>query len=190
GARSTRSPAGGAAALRGLGFPPPACPGPALGEGSGMIATGVVPADAADRFIERLEPGSLKVPGVVFATAGCGSEDAHRALQGLSDIALSHDNCPHQVVLCGIAASIDMAIGRLEKNGVFCQRLPFQSGFHSPLFTAYVGPHRENFSRLDLRAPRETLWSATTCAMYPRAPDEIRNLAVEHLVRPVRFREL
>jgi phosphopantetheinyl transferase len=176
--------------IRRLGLLPRDVAGHSIGEWSGMIATGIIPADAADRFIAALEPRSLKVPGVVFATAGCGSEEANSALEGLSDIALSHDNCPHQVVLCGLGSSIDAALGRLEKSGVLCQRLTFQSGFHSRLFSDFVGPHRENFARLPLRASRETLWSATTCAPYPRTPDEIRALAVEHLVRPVRFREL
>ena len=153
-----------------------------------MIATGVIPDEAVDSFIARLAPGALPVPGVVFASAGCGSEVAVAALDGLDDITLSHDNCPHQVLVCGVEASVDAALARLRANGVLCQKLAFQSGFHSPLFSAYVGPHRENFARFPLRAPRTTLWSATTCAPFPEDLDAIRALAVEHLVQPVRFR--
>ena len=176
--------------VRTLGVVPNHVAGHSIGEWSGMIATGVVPDEEADRFIANLVPGSLEVPGVVFASAGCGVEQAEAALEGLDGITLSHDNCPHQVLLCGGEASVDVAIDRLRSDGVLCQKLPFRSGFHSPLFAGYIDPHRENFARLPLRAPRGTLWSATTCAPYPDAPDAIRALAVDHLIQPVRFREL
>jgi acyl transferase domain-containing protein len=177
-------------AVRKLGLEPRDLAGHSIGEWSGMIAAGMISDSSADRLITSLAPGSLKVPGVVFATAGCGSLEALSAIEGMGEIALSHDNCPHQVVLCGVEASIETALARLRACGILCQKLPFVSGFHSPLFADFVGPHRENFARLELASPRTTLWSATTCAPYPDTPEAIRALAVDHLVRPVRFREL
>ena len=176
--------------LRGLGVAPADVLGHSIGEWSGMIATGVIPEPALDAFIGTLRPGTLEVPGVVFAAAGCGVEGAEAAMRGLPSIALSHDNCPHQVILCGIESSVDTALARLREEGVLCQKLPFQSGFHSPLFADYLAPHRENFRLLPLEAPRAPLWSATTCAPYPADPDAIRALALDHLVQPVRFRAL
>jgi phosphopantetheinyl transferase/malonyl CoA-acyl carrier protein transacylase len=176
--------------LRDLWILPDDVAGHSIGEWSGMIATGIVPSQAVEPFLATLEPGTLKVPGVVFATIGCGFEQARGALDGLDEIALSHDNCPHQVLVCGVETSVDAALARLREGGVICQKLPFQSGFHSPLFAGYLGPHRENFARLPLVPPHMTLWSATRCAPYPQTPDAIRALALEHLVRPVRFREL
>jgi acyl transferase domain-containing protein len=178
------------AAVRRIGALPDDVAGHSVGEWSGMITSGMLPHEAVDRFVSELDPDSLKVPGVVFASAGCGLEQAKGAIEGLRDIALSHDNCPHQVLVCGIEHSIDVALERLKDQGVLCQKLSFQSGFHSPLYADYLGPHRENFAGLPLRAPHTPLWSATTCAPYPETPDAIRALAVEHLVRPVRFREL
>jgi len=176
--------------LRDLWILPNDVAGHSIGEWSGMIATGIVPDQAVEPFLATLAPGTLKVPGVVFATIGCGSEQAGVALDGLDEIALSHDNCPHQVLVCGVEASVDTALVRLRESGVICQKLPFRSGFHSPLFAGYLGPHRENFARLPLGPPQMTLWSATRCAPYPQTPEAIRALALEHLVRPVRFREL
>ncbi len=176
--------------LRGLQVVPSHVAGHSIGEWSGMIATGILPDRAVEPFIASLDPGSLKVPGVVFASAGCAAEQALAALEGLEQIALSHDNCPHQVLLCGVETSIETAMARLRDGGVLCQKLSFQSGFHSPLFAGYLEPHRDNFARLPLEPARTPLWSATTCARYPDEPDAIRALAVDHLVRPVRFREL
>ena len=176
--------------LRGLGVSPSHVAGHSIGEWSAMIATGVIPQAELDAFVATLKPGTLEVPGVVFAAAGCGHERARAAIEGLSEIALSHDNCPHQVLICGKEASIDVALTRLKDDGILCQKLDFQSGFHSPLFAPFVEPHRRNFEQLPLRAPNAPLWSATTCARYPRDPDGIRALSIQHLTEPVRFREL
>jgi acyl transferase domain-containing protein len=176
--------------LRDLGFCPAHVAGHSIGEWSGLLSTGIVPAAVADEFVSTLRPGAIKVPGVVFAAAGCGVDRANAALRDLPDISLTHDNCPHQILFCGQEASVETAIARLREDSVLCQKLPFQSGFHSPLLADYLGPHRDNFARIALRPPRTPLWSATTVERYPHDADAIRALSIEHLVRPVRFREL
>ncbi len=177
-------------ALLGLGVKPDLVAGHSIGEWSGLVATGAIPEEALDGFVATIRPGSLRVPGAIFAAAGCGVEQARDAAEGLDGVSVSHDNCPHQVILCGPEAGVAAALGRLRAGGVLCQALPFQSGFHSSLFEPYLPPHRENFERLPLRAPSVPLWSATTCAPYPGEAAAIRALSLEHLVRPVRFREL
>jgi acyl transferase domain-containing protein/phosphopantetheinyl transferase (holo-ACP synthase) len=164
--------------------------GHSIGEWSAMIASGMVPEDAVEALIATARTGTLEVPGVVFAAAGCGVEQAERAILGLDRIGVSHDNCPHQVILCGDEGAIDVALARLREASILCQKLPFRSGFHSPLFEGHVGPHRENFSRVPIEAPRAEIWSATSVAPYPSDVSAIRSLALEHLVRPVKFREL
>ncbi|WP_394850717.1 4'-phosphopantetheinyl transferase superfamily protein [Pendulispora brunnea] len=176
--------------LRRLGIVPKDVAGHSIGEWSGMIATGITPEGAVDDFVANLGPDKLKVPGVVFAAAGCSMERAEQAMTGLDEIALSHDNCPHQVIFCGREESVDIALARLKIDGVLCQKLPFQSGFHSPLFADFLGPHREHLEHLAVGSPKAPLWSATTCAPYPSSPVAIRALALEHLVEPVRFRQL
>jgi acyl transferase domain-containing protein/phosphopantetheinyl transferase len=164
--------------------------GHSIGEWSGMVASGMVPEDAAEALLERAKGGTLEVPGVFFAAAGCGVDAARAAMQGLTDIDISHDNCPHQILLCGRSESVDIALERLREGGVICHKLSFQSGFHSPLFASFVRPHAEAFAAISLQTPTTPLWSATACTEFPRDPDEIRALAIDHLVKPVRFREL
>jgi acyl transferase domain-containing protein len=177
-------------ALRACGVEPDLLLGHSIGEWSGMIAAGMVPDDVVEGFIAGARGAALARPGVFFAACGCGREQAEAAFAGLADIALSHDNCPHQVILCGVEESIDAAVARLRKDGVLCQKLPFQSGFHTPLFAGHVALHRENFARLALAPATRPLWSSTTCAPYPADLDAVRALAAEHLLAPVRFREL
>ena len=164
--------------------------GHSIGEWTAMICSGMIPQAEIDALIAELQPGTLEVPGVAFAALGCGHERAQQAIGGLPAISISHDNCPHQVLLCGKDESIRTVTERLKSEGVLCQVLPFRSGFHSPLFTDYVGLHKTHFGRLPMVAPEVEVWSATTCAPFPDEPDEIRALVLRHLVRPVRFREL
>ena len=110
-----------------------------------MIASGMLPRDEVDAFIESLKPGTLEVPGTLFAAVGCSAAQAHEALRGLSDVSVSADNCPHQVILCGRELSLQQAVARLKEAGVLCQLLPFRSGFHSPMFAEYLEPHRAHF---------------------------------------------
>lgn len=176
-------------AVRSIGLAPDFIAGHSVGEWSGMVSSGILPERELDAFVATLQKGSLRVPGVVFAAAGCSAEAARDAMDGLGDIELSHDNCPHQVVFCGRETSIDVALARLRDDGVLCEKLPFQSGFHSSLFAPFIEPHRANFARIALEAAKTTLVSATTCRPYPDDAAAIRELSVEHLLKPVRFRE-
>src|SRR6266571_4436167 len=124
-----------------------------------MIAADMIPRAALEAFEAQVKGGVLEVPGVAFGAAGCSAEQARAALSGLPDIAISHDNCPHQVIFCGADASVDTALARLGAGGVLCQKLPFRSGFHSPLFAPFLAPHRDNFARLPMQAARLPLWS-------------------------------
>jgi acyl transferase domain-containing protein/phosphopantetheinyl transferase len=177
-------------ALAELGIRPDCAIGHSVGEWSAMVASGMLAYDEAAPFIQSARTNVLEVPGVAFLALGCGVDKAVPALAGLPDIAVSHDNCPHQVILCGVDASIDEALRRLRAAGVLGQKLPFRSGFHSPLFAGHIEPHRKNFASITLRPTQFPVWSATTCAPYPTDPDEIRHLSVRHLLEPVRFREL
>ncbi|MFJ5631082.1 beta-ketoacyl synthase N-terminal-like domain-containing protein [Streptomyces goshikiensis] len=164
--------------------------GHSLGEWAAMVAGGMYPRDAADAFLDSLRPGSLKVPDLVYAALGCGAERARAALHGLDGVVVSHDNCPHQSVVCGDPAGVSAVLERLRAHGVLGQELPFRSGFHTPMWEPYLGQVRAAFARLPPRPGAVPVWSATTCAEFPSAPEEVRELVVRHLLEPVRFREL
>jgi malonyl CoA-acyl carrier protein transacylase/phosphopantetheinyl transferase (holo-ACP synthase) len=175
--------------LRRMGLRPDHVAGHSMGEWTALISAGIVSNRDAQALISRLHPGALEVPGVFFAAVGSGIEKARQVLQGVADVTISHDNCPHQVVLCGHEEPLDAALSRLRSDGVICQKLPFQSGFHTRYFADYLAPHRENFASLPMSAATATVWSATTLRPYPREPEGIRALSIEHLVKPVLFRE-
>lgn len=177
--------------LERIGIRPSLLAGHSIGEWTGMIVSGISRPDESDQFVEEMAPSlQVALPGVAFAAAGCGIERANQALQGLEQIALSHDNCPHQVILCGIDRSIDQACERLRQAGILVEKLTFRSGFHSPLFEPYVQSLWENFSHFTIGPAQLPLWSSTTVAPYPVDEQSVKQLFIDHLTHPVRFREL
>ncbi|WP_007518110.1 type I polyketide synthase, partial [Pseudofrankia saprophytica] len=176
--------------LRRLGIVPDVVGGHSIGEWNAMISSGMVPNDFVDAFIGGFDPGSLEVPGVCFGAIGCGVETVDEVIADLPDVVVSHDNCPHQSVICGREASVTEALARLRARGVIGQVLPFRSGFHSPFLRPYLDRVRSPLATMPLAPAGVPVWSATTVAPYPDDANAIRELTVRHLLEPVRFRAL
>ncbi|MFC4072485.1 beta-ketoacyl synthase N-terminal-like domain-containing protein [Actinoplanes subglobosus] len=178
-----------AEALGDLGVAPDLVAGHSLGEWTAMVAAGSYRAGAVDRFVDTLRPGTVAVPEVDYAAVGCAADRAI-ALVAAPDVVVSHDNCPHQSVLCGPPAAIGAALDRLRAAGVPGEVLAFRSGFHTPMATPYLAEVRASFAMLPLDPPHTPVWSATTLEPYPAEPGAVRELLVRHLLEPVRFRQL
>ncbi|OGL44304.1 MAG: hypothetical protein A2161_22525 [Candidatus Schekmanbacteria bacterium RBG_13_48_7] len=173
-----------------IGVQPDYIAGHSIGEWSGYISSGMITWKALQRFLSNMKLGSFDVPGVLFLAAGCGSEISIKAMEGLDEITISHDNCPHQTVICGKEKSILICKDRLIKSGILCQILPFQSGFHSSLYKDYLEKHQKSIKNLEINRAKIPMLSATTCESYPSNPAEIKNLILEHLLKPVIFRQV
>ncbi|MES9540461.1 beta-ketoacyl synthase N-terminal-like domain-containing protein [Actinomadura sp. NPDC000600] len=178
------------AALAELGVEPDAAAGHGLGEWAAMAAAGVCGADAVEALLGALDGEALEVPGLVYAALGCGADRAREAAGGRSGVVVSHDDCPHQSVVCGPSGDVRELLGRLASEGVLGQELPFRWALHTPYAEAYEKRVRRAFEALDIREPRVPLWSATTVAPFPRRPADVRELVGRHLREPVRFSEL
>lgn len=177
-------------AVRSLGAAPDAICGHSVGEWAAMIASGLIPPDELERLLDEIDPATLEVPGVQFVALGCGAERAAGLIDGLGDVTVTHDNCPHQSIACGPDHEIAQVVERAKAERVMAQVLPFRSGFHSPAFEPYLGQVRRHLDTLRTVTPHTPLWSATTVAPYPSEPEAIRALGIEHLLSPVRFRQL
>ncbi|MGP4023614.1 beta-ketoacyl synthase N-terminal-like domain-containing protein [Actinomadura sp. 3N407] len=179
-----------ASALTELGVEPDVAAGHSLGEWTAAIAAGMFDADAAEAFARALDGDALDAPDVVYGALGCGAAHAQEAAGGRSGVFVSHDNCPHQSVICGPSEEVREILGRLASEGVLGRELPFRTGLHTPMAEAYEKQVRHAFEALRVHEPRVPLWSATTVAPYPRSAAGVRDLAVRHLLEPVRFSEL
>ncbi|MEU6751859.1 beta-ketoacyl synthase N-terminal-like domain-containing protein, partial [Spirillospora sp. NPDC046719] len=179
-----------AAALAELGVEPDVAAGHSLGEWTAMIVAGMYDPAAVDAFVRALDRDGLDVPDVVYGALGCGADRAQEAIAGRPGLYVSHDNCPHQSVVCGPPEDVRDVLGRLAAEGVLGQELPFRTGFHTPLAEAYEKQVQRSFEALEIREPRFPLWSGTTAAPFPSGADAVRDLVARHLLEPVRFSEL
>ena len=177
------------AALRRIGVTPTSVAGHSIGEWNAMVSAGMISAASLDSFLEAVTPDVFHVPNCVFVAIGAGAETAEEAIAGLEGIVVSHDNCPHQSIICGEEAAAVIAMKRLSDRGVPARLLNFRSGFHSP----FLIPHLDCISgiaKLPLEPVHVRVWSATTTRPFPEQEEAIRELIIRHLLERVRFRAL
>jgi 3-oxoacyl-(acyl-carrier-protein) synthase len=176
--------------LRGLGVAPDMIAGHSIGEWTGMVAAEVVPPAEVENFIDSLERHRLVVPDVVYLAMGCNLDTTLQVIDDMPDVALSHDNCPHQTIVCGRPDAIERVRERLRERRVLSEELSFRSGFHSRFFAPHLEHYAETIDSAPLQRRKLPMWSATTCELYPEDPAEIRALVRRFYVEPVRFRPL
>nr|CEL18268.1 modular polyketide synthase [Kibdelosporangium sp. MJ126-NF4]CTQ97754.1 modular polyketide synthase [Kibdelosporangium sp. MJ126-NF4] len=175
--------------LREAGIVPSAMAGHSMGEWTAMIVAGIYPT--IDEFVDSMRPGMVAVADVVYAALGCSAAKAEQVLDELAvDVVVSHDNCPHQSVICGPADDLATAVESLKRHGVLAQIMPFRTGFHTPALAPHIAAARTTMEALHVSPPSIPVWSATSLAPMPDDPTEIRELVLRHLVEPVRFRPL
>jgi acyl transferase family protein len=182
--------------LRRRGVEPDVIAGHSLGEWSGTVAAGIVAEDHADELVDGLDLDGVTLPAVEFLALSAGADAVTAALAadaiaaGDGGVVLSHDNSPHQSIVCGPPDAVDAARRRLGAAGILGYPLDIRSGFHTPFARPVVDSIRAHLDRLDLLPARVPLWSATTVAPYPDDAEGITTLHLRHLVEPVRFRPL
>lgn len=178
------------AALKQLGVQPDLNAGHSLGEWLAGRAAGMVEEHSLVRLQAQLDPALFEQTNATFLVAGCGYDKLQPLLAATKDIYLSIDNCPQQVILCGANEAIAQFTAVLREEQIFHQVLAFQSGFHSPFVKDKLDLLLAGMDLLQFRPATVPVWSATTLSTYPSSIEEIRQLSVEHLLQPVRFREL
>ncbi|WP_433716054.1 beta-ketoacyl synthase N-terminal-like domain-containing protein [Nocardia sp. CA-084685] len=182
-----------ATALGELGVVPNVVAGHSLGEWTAMVVGGIYTRESLDGFLESLGPDFAQPLDLVYAALGCSAKRAVAVLgdlAGATSVVVSHDNCPHQSVICGRPDRIRAAVARFRDHAVLAQLVPVRTGFHTPMIEPYLARAHDALHQLSLRPPDVPVWSATSLAPFPDAPDEVRGLVIRHLIEPVRFRQL
>lgn len=174
------------AALTRLGAVPDVLAGHSVGEWTALVAAGVIPESELDGFIGSLADETLALPDVAFGAVGAHADAVRAALAVAPGVVLSHDNCPHQAIVCGPEADVRRV---LEATGAMSEVLPFRSGFHTPFFAPFAEGFAPHIARVPLSGADRPVWSSCTVAPYPSEPAGVRDVLRRHLVEPVRFRE-
>lgn len=177
-------------ALKKLGIVPDMNAGHSLGEWLAGYSSELAEASSVKALIDVLHPRTFELKDSRFIAVGAGIDVVKPLIVSIPDIYLSNDNCPNQVILCGSNAALDKLIPLLKSRQLFHQILPFQSGFHTPFVADRLDMILQGMEQIQFQQPKIPLWSATILNPYPDSEEAIRKLSAEHLVQPVRFREL
>lgn len=177
-------------AMKKLGVVPDINAGHSMGEWLAAMSAGLVTTSSVKHLITKLDPQLFEVSYARFIAVGCSYERIKGISEKIPSLYLANDNCPQQVILCGTYEAIEQLITELKVHQIFHQVLPFQSGFHSPFIKDRVPQILEGIEEIDFLRVKIPVWSATNLAPYPDTVEAIRQLNVEHLIQPVRFREL
>ncbi|HEY6901681.1 MAG TPA: acyltransferase domain-containing protein, partial [Puia sp.] len=177
-------------ALKRLGVQPDLNAGQSVGEWLAGRSAGWVSEETVTKLLGQLDNQSFDIPEVGFLVVGCGYEEVEPMLAEIENIYLSNDNCPQQVILCGTNEALAELRTVLQERQIFHQLLPIRSGFHSPFLKDRMDALSENMRGVRFQRAQVPLWSATTVDVYPDSEEEVLALSVEHLLQPVRFRQL
>jgi malonyl CoA-acyl carrier protein transacylase len=179
-----------AQALGRLGIVPDVVAGHSVGEWNAMVAGGIFVQDDFDALLRATDLDRIQVPGVDYAVFGCPADRVRALMKDRPDVVLSHENATRQTVVCGPPEPVERLMTLLRQDGVICRRLPFRSGFHTPMLEPFLAPFASGVPALPVHAARVPVWSATTGRPFPENPDAVRALCIRHLLEPVRFRGL
>ncbi|ATP59079.1 beta-ketoacyl synthase [Pedobacter ginsengisoli] len=177
-------------ALKKLGVLPDMNAGHSLGEWLAARSSELAEESSVMQLLNYLNPETFELKDSRFIAVGCGIDKLQPIIGNIEQLYLSNDNCPQQVILCGTNTALDELVPLLRTKQIFHQILPFQSGFHSPFVADKLDVMLEGMKDMQFRKTKFPLWSATTLELYPEGFEAIRALSVEHLIKPVRFREL
>ncbi|WP_326983100.1 beta-ketoacyl synthase N-terminal-like domain-containing protein [Chryseobacterium sp. MYb264] len=176
--------------LKKLGIIPDMNAGHSLGEWLAGYSSELAEVNSVKALIDVLNPETFELKDSKFIAIGSGIETIKPIIEEIPNVYISNDNCPNQVILCGSNAALDELVPILKSKQIFHQILPFQSGFHSPFIADKLDVILAGMEKAQFQKTKIPLWSATTLEPYPADQESIRKLSAEHLVEPVRFREL
>ncbi|MDP4022468.1 ACP S-malonyltransferase [Methylobacterium sp. NEAU 140] len=170
--------------------------GHSLGEYAALAAAGSLTiADAARLLRIRGEAMQAAVPpgaGAMAALIGTDVAAAHAIADEAAEgtvCGVANDNGGGQVVLSGDRAAVERAVALAPARGIKrAVMLNVSAPFHCRLMAPAARTMAEALAKVDLRAPRVSLYANVTAAPAT-GPDAIRTALVEQVTATVRWRE-
>ncbi len=153
-----------------IGLKPDLLIGHSIGEWSAMLESGMFEHESVDKFLAALRPGILKVADVTYIAVGAGAARVNALVADLPDVAISHDNCLHQSIVCAPVPRIEEVTRRLRAERVLFEILPFRSGFHSPALAAHLDFYVQNLGGSSSRLHGCRCGRRRPARLIPRIP--------------------
>jgi [acyl-carrier-protein] S-malonyltransferase len=168
--------------------------GHSLGQLTALTAAGVLEFDDAVRLVAHrgqfTQAAADANGGGMAALLGADEAQAVAACEAAADACwLANDNAPGQLVIAGTEPGLEAAAEAAKALGVKkVVRLDVDGAFHTPLMQAAADDLFADLAGANFRQPSVPVVSnadATAC----NDTDGWRERLVEHLVRPVRWRQ-
>jgi len=142
-----------------------------------------------DRVIEQWVHDLVPPARLLSVGASDPARIAALARESGGTLYVAMDNCPNQVVLCGDSEAINAARATLEAEGALCQFLPFDRGYHTPMYRPICDRLEQTAGSYEDRIPKIPVYCTTTGRRLPETPSEIRRIMIDQWAEPIRFRE-
>ena len=101
---------------------------------------------------------------------------------------IANDNSVGQIVVSGKNKSLELLCSQLKEKKFKFVKLPVSSPFHCPLMSSATNEMREKINETNFEKPKVTIISNVT-ANPTNSIDEIKNLLIDQIEKPVRWRE-
>ncbi len=182
--------------LNSLGIKPDQIVGHSAGEWSAMIFSGIIDVEEflqntrkLNQIYRRLSEDP-DVPKATLLAVGTSRTQISSMIEQIEGtVYVANDNCPHQVVIIAEGHVAEKAVKYLRAKGIPFEILPFDRGYHTPLFRS-ICPHLQDyFSSFSISSPHTEVYSCNIMSPYPHDPQKILKLAVETWALPVAFRQ-
>jgi len=142
-----------------------------------------------DRVIEQWVHDLIPPARLMSVGASDPGRIAAMAAESRGALYVAMDNCPNQVVLCGSPEAIGAARTTLEAEGSLCQFLPFDRGYHTPMYRPICDRLEHTAGTYEDRIPLIPVYCTTTGKRLPDEPAAIRRIMIDQWAEPIRFRE-
>ena len=177
------------------GVAPAALVGHSFGENAALVAAGIIDP----RGVRHVLSSVARASGRAAQDSGIGMLALTARSRPLLDeimasapgrLAISLDNCPQQVVVCGDAPALADLEARVKARGDIVFRLEgLTVPTHTPFFPVTLHTLRDAYADVELRGARVPLWSCATARPLPADPELARDVLARQWLSPVRFRE-
>jgi acyl transferase domain-containing protein/phosphopantetheinyl transferase len=176
---------------------PDAIVGHSTGEYSAMRAAGMLDEQTHDMKVHELNTihrgataaGRVPADARLFAVGAARDRVAAVCASLGESVSIAMDNCRHQVILTAPVAVASKVEAAFRAEGLLYETLAFDRPYHTPLFAEFAGGLRAFLESVIVRPASVPVYSATTSQIFPPELSDIHQIAYEHWLRPVEFRQ-
>ncbi len=137
-----------------------------------------------------LPPSEVCGEGAMMAVTGTMVERIIPWMDPVPDVVVEAWNSHNQLVLSGLKSRLEDIQFTLQEKGFDAFILPVSGAFHSPFMKNASQAFAETMNSISLHRPELDVYSNLTAAPYPSRHESIRKMLADHIIKPVRFKEM